>query len=211
MFSGKTTLPNPETFVLMKTRSLLFAILIPAFCLPAFCQEATWKGTCSVHFNGESTLHDFEGDVAAEPFTVTIAGMADPSTATATSTVVVKAAAMDTGNEKRDIEMHKCMEVTTYPEIVVEMDRLPVADTKPQPDGALPRPTIIPFHMTVMGKEHEVTGKVSDWSYSDEEVAFSVSFPVSLKACGIKPPGVLGVVKVKDEILVKASLKLKKE
>lgn len=196
----------------MNTRSILFAILVSAFCLPVFSQDGTWKGTCSVHFSGDSTLHDFEGDVAAEPFTVKIAGMADPSTtATATATVVVKAAAMDTGNEKRDIEMHKCMDVTTYPEIVVEMDHLPVAATKPEPDGAVPRPTIIPFQMTVMGKAHEVTGKVSDWSYSDEEVAFSVSFPVSLKACGIKPPGVLGVVKVKDEIVVKASLKLKKE
>lgn len=195
----------------MNIRSILFTLLFSAGLIPAFSQEVTWKGTCSVHFNGESTLHDFEGDVAAEPFTVKIAGMANPATATASSTVVVKAAAMDTGNEKRDIEMHKCMDVTTYPEIVVDMDHLPVAATKPAPDGAVPRPTIIPFQMTVMGKAHEVTGEVSDWSYSDEEVAFSVSFPVSLKACGIKPPGVLGVVKVKDEILVKASLKLKKE
>lgn len=211
MCSGNATLPNPETLLLMKIRSILFTLLFTAGLIPAFSQEVTWKGTCNVHFTGESTLHDFEGDVAAEPFTVKIAGMADPATATASSSVVVKAAAMDTGNEKRDIEMHKCMDVTTYPEIVVDIDQLPVADTKPEKDGAMPRPTIIPFQMTVMGKAHEVTGKVSDWSYSDEEVAFSVSFPVSLKECGIKPPGVLGVVKVKDEILVKASLKLKKD
>ncbi|MCB1207573.1 MAG: YceI family protein [Verrucomicrobiae bacterium] len=188
--------------------------LLPALVLlSGFLQagEAEWTGTCKVHFSGESTLHDFEGTVATEPFTVSVSDMTEPSRATATSRVVVKAASMNTDNEKRDVEMHKCMDVTTHPEIVVEVDHLAVADTKPAADGPVPRPTVVPFKMTLMGKTHELTGRVSDWSYSDEGVSFTVSFPVSLKAAGIKPPSVLGVVKVKDEILVKASLSLKRK
>lgn len=174
-------------------------------------QEARWTGICKVRFSGESTLHDFEGSVSAEPFTVTISDMANPGKATATSRVAVRASGMETGNEKRDAEMRKCMEVSSHPEIVVVVDHLAVAATKPAADGPVPRPTVVPFRMTLKGKTHELTGRVSDWSYSDHRVSFSVSFPVSLKESGIKPPGVLGVVKVKDEIQVKASLVLQRE
>ena len=86
-----------------------------------------------------------------------------------------------------------------------------VAETRPAADGPVPRPTVVPFEMTLMGKTHEISGQVSDWSYSEKAVSFTVSFPVSLKDCGIKPPSVLGLVKVKDEILVKASLALKRK
>lgn len=195
----------------MNQPSLLAAILLLGSTLVTHAQESEWSGTCKVHFSGESTLHDFEGTVSAEPFTVTISDMSDPAKATATSSVVVKAAGMDTGNDKRDVEMHKCMDVATHPEIVVEIDHLAVTTTKPATDGAVPRPTIIPFQMTLKGKTHEVTGQVSDWSYSEKEASFTVSFPVSLKDSGITPPNVLGLVKVKDEILVSASVKLKRK
>lgn len=190
----------------MKRSLTLLAI---AGILPALHADDTkWNGTCQIHFSGESTLHDFEGDVTAEPFTVTVSGIDDPANASATSEVTVKAAGMDTGNDKRDAEMHKCMDVTNHPGITVTVDDLAVSETKPAKDGAMPRPTIVPFTMTLMGKSHQITGQVSDWSYTDGDATFSVSFPVSLKACGIKPPGVLGVVKVKDEIQVKAKLHL---
>lgn len=187
--------------------SLLFAGLS---AISIHAQESEWSGTCKVRFSGESTLHDFEGTVAAEPFTVTISDMSNPAAASATSHVVVKAAGMNTENEKRDVEMHKCMDVTTYPEIAVDVDHLAVSETRPAADGPVPRPTVVPFKIKLMGKTHEVSGQVSDWSYSEKAVSFTVSFPLSLNDCGIKPPNVLGLVKVKDEILVKASLALKR-
>jgi hypothetical protein len=192
----------------MSKPSFITLILLAGTALVSRADESKWSGTCQVRFCGESTLHDFEGTVAAEPFTVTIADESDPAKATATSTVVVKAAGMDTGNDKRDVEMHKCMDVATHPGIVVELDHLAVAATKPAADGAVPRPTVIPFTMTLKGKTHEVTGRVSDWSFSEKKASFKVSFPVSLKDSGITPPNVLGLVKVKDEILVSASLSL---
>ena len=192
----------------MNKPSFITLIVLAGTVLASRADESRWSGSCKVHFSGESTLHDFEGTVAAEPFNVTISDMSDPAKATATSSVVVKAAGMDTGNDKRDVEMHKCMDVATHPEIVVEIDHLAVAATKPSADGAVPRPTVIPFQMTLKGKVHKVTGQVSDWSYSEKEASFTVSFPVSLKDSGITPPNVLGLVKVKDEILVQASLQL---
>lgn len=192
-------------------RALFLSLLLAAISdLPSRAQESEWSGACKVRFSGESTLHDFAGTVAAEPFTVTISDLSRPAEATATSRVVVKAAGMNTDNEKRDAEMRKCMDVATHPEIVVAVDNLAVARTRPAADGPVPRPTVVPFKMTLMGKTHEISGQVSDWSYSEKAVSFTVSFPVSLKDSGIKPPNVLGLVKVKDEILVKASLTLKR-
>lgn len=192
----------------MKTTLVTLALLLAGSAPALHAEDTKWSGTCRVHFSGESTLHDFEGDVDTQPFTVTISGMSDPASASASSEVTVNAAEMDTGNDKRDVEMHKCMDVTAHPEITVVVDDLAVSETQPAKDGEMPRPTVLPFKLNVKGKTHQITGKVSDWSYTDGDATFTVSFPVSLKACDIKPPSVLGVVKVKDEIQVKATLHL---
>ena len=188
---------------------ILAALLFTGCAGNLFSGENDWSGTCRVTFSGKSTLHDFSGTVDAEPFTVSISSASDLANAKASSHVVVKAAGMNSDNKNRDKEMHKCMDVTTHPEILVDLKDLPVSDTKPALDGQVPRPTVIPFTMTLKGKKHQVTGTVSNWSFKGESVDCVVSFPVSLSKSGITPPNVLGLVKVKDEIQVTAKLHLK--
>jgi len=179
-----------------------------AFAISAFAQSSEWSGTCKVSFAGKSTLHDFEGTVSAEPFSVKIANFDTPTKALATSLVSVKAAKMDTGNAKRDKAMRKCMEVDTFPEITVSVKDLSPELTSPRMEGPMPEPTVIPFKMSLKGKTHDISGKVSDWSYREDKISCTVSFPVSLSAAGIKPPSVLGMVKVEDQIEVAAQLML---
>ena len=100
------------------------------------------------------------------------------------------------------------MDVDNFPEITVSVKDLSPEKTSPQIEGAMPQPTVIPFKMSLKGKTHNVTGKVSDWSYTEDKISCTVSFPVSLSAAGIKPPSVLGLVKVDDRIEVAAHLKL---
>jgi polyisoprenoid-binding protein YceI len=185
--------------------------LLTLICLPLASHADNWKGSCEVKFSGESTLHDFAGTVSAEPYTVSITGLDDPMTATASCKVVVKAARMDTDNEKRDAAMHKSMDAETYPDIVVDVSGMKAAVTEPvSGEGDMPRPTVLPFKMKLKGKTHEVEGRVSDWKFDGKTVDCVVSFPVSLEKSGIKPPSVLGVVKVKDEIKVSAHIVLKR-
>lgn len=197
----------------MKTHPVIHLILVPLLLAGSsgslYSGDNDWSGTCRVTFSGESTLHNFTGKVDSEPFTVSISQTQDLANAKASSHVVVKAAGMNSDNKKRDKEMHKCMEVTTYPEIIVDLSDLPVSETKPALDGPVPRPTVIPFTMTLKGKPQQVTGTVSNWSFNGESVDCVVSFPVSLEKSGITPPNVLGLVKVKDEIQVTAVLHLK--
>lgn len=178
--------------------------------LSATGRAEDWKGSCEVTFSGKSTLHDFEGTVSAKPFVVSLDQLEHPAQAHASSRVVVEAAKMDTDNDERDEKMHECMDVKTFPEIVVEVTDLAAADTKPVTGGAVPQPTVIPFVLDLKGKKQKVTGKVSDWKYDGDSISCTVTFPVSLKASNIKPPSVLGIVKVKDEIEVAAHLELKR-
>lgn len=195
---------------LIKPLPLLAAVIFVSAPASLHAGENDWAGTCRVTFSGESTLHDFTGTVDAEPFTVSISSMTDLEKAKASSHVVVKAADMDTGNKKRDVEMRKCLDAATYPEIVVDFTDLPVSATKPVSEEAGPRPTVVPFTMSLKGREHKMTGSISNWSNKGDEVDCVVTFPVSLSASGITPPGVLGVIKVKDEIKVSAAIHLKR-
>ncbi len=189
----------------------LAGILVFGTCESAFAQTEQWGGTCEVTFYGSSTLHDFTGTVKAESFTVSITDLKDKSKAKASSKVTVKASKMVTGNKKRDANMYVSLATKTYPDIVVEISDLTAAATKPAGDGPVPRPTIIPFSMTLKGKKQQMIGKVSEWSHSDGSISYTISFPVSLKTSGIDVPAVLGLVKVADEIKVKARLKLKRK
>jgi hypothetical protein len=186
---------------------LLFAVglLSPTILLA----QSPWKGSCDIKFSGTSTLHDFSGTVSAEPFTVMVSGIDNPATAKMAGTIKVKAADMDTDKEKRDKKMHESMDVTTYTDILVTLPKgMNIGLTKPADESGKIRPTQIPFTLTLLGKDQQMVGKISNWKYTDGVASFKVSFTVSLKASGIKVPAVLGFVRVDDQITVEANLVL---
>lgn len=177
----------------------------------AFGQTEQWAGNCDITFSGSSTLHKFKGTVKAEPFIISISDLSDKAQANATGKVIVTASKMDTGNKKRDANMDNSMATKTFPEIAVDIGKLNAAATRPVTSGEILRPTVVPFTMNLKGKKQQKVGKVADWSYSDGNISFTVTFPVSLKASGITVPSVLGIVKVADVIQVSAKLNLKRK
>ena len=191
--------------------SLLLLLLIFAQGERAFSQTEKWSGNCDITFFGTSTLHNFTGHVKAEPFTVSISDLSDQSKARASGKVSVKAGKMLTGDKKRDAKMYSVLATKTFPNITVEISDLKAAATKPVSGGKVLKPTVIPFTLNLKGKKQHLTGRVTDWSYSDGSISYTVSFPVSLKASGLKVPTVLGFIKVGDEIKVQAKLRLKRK
>ncbi len=169
--------------------------------------QGEWAGACVVTFSGNSTLHAFSGNVKAAPFTLTVANSNDPANAKVSGKVIVETAKMLSDNKKRDQKMHECMDAKGHPNIVVEIENLAASATKPV-QGKVPQPTEIPFTLTLKGKKHQKVGKVSNWSYSEKTIKCTVTFPISLATSGIKPPSVLGVVKVDDTIQISANLSL---
>ena len=197
---------------LLSLRNLPCRFAVAFFILTGFstANSSEWSGRCQVTFAGKSTWHDFEGKVDSEPFTVRISNLEDPAKATASATLIVKVAKMDTENKKRDEAMRKVLDAGSHPVIQVVVKDLVPEKTKPLLDGPVPQPTVIPFILQIKGKKLELTGKISDWSFSSDRISYTIRFPVSLKAAEVKPPSALGLLKVDDRIDVSAKVTLTK-
>ena len=193
-------------------KKLLF--ILPLALSLSICTQALgqsrWQGKCDITFTGKSTLHGFTGTVATEPFFASVTNPGNPSKMEVVSSARVIAAKMNTQNKKRDARMHQSLEITTYPEITVSVN-IPAgsnAKLKPVLENGANRPTEIPFTMNLKGKALKLVGKVTSWKFDGSTAKFSVAFPISLKASGVKVPSVLGVIRVDDRIDVTADVTL---
>jgi polyisoprenoid-binding protein YceI len=163
-----------------------------------------WSGAADIAFLGTSTLHDWSGKVATEPFTATVV-MDDGGKPRSLSAVVeVKASKMDTANADRDAKMRKSMRVLDFPLIKGEFKNVPF--TSMMPDGKTPAK--LPLSLTLLGKTHQVEGVISNWKLKGDTATFDLDFDLSLKKCGISVPSVLLVVRVGDTIKLHAIVKL---
>lgn len=185
-----------------------FVLAIVAFAsLPLHAQQA-WKGEGMIEFQGSSTLHDFKGTVPVPSFELLYTSPGNEQAATVSADVSVKAGKMDTGNRKRDRKMHESMEVTEHPLVQVSVDDLKLSETGAEWKEGMPEPDSIPFTLTLLGKEQDLIAEVASWKETEKRIDFVVEFPVSLSASGIQVPSVIGVIRVGDEIQVKAALTL---
>jgi hypothetical protein len=177
---------------------LLFAILVTTR-LPA----ETWNGNAQITFKGTSTIHDWSGTVAAQPFQSEVT-MKEGQPQHVSSTVTVKATEMNTKEAKRDENMRNAMQVTQHPLILGKID----ADfTDIAGRGT---PSSLPLELRLLGKPQHLTGKISNWKSTGNAASFDLEFPVSLKASGITVPTVLHFIRVGDSITVHAAVVLKK-
>jgi hypothetical protein len=163
-----------------------------------------WTGTSDIRFNGTSTLHSWSGTVSAQPFTATVAMDENGNPTALKAKVTVKAAAMDTAKAQRDQNMHDAMKVGDFPLITGAMDTAFDQVMKPGERA----PSHLPFKLSLMGKEHQVDAAISKWVLKGDTATFDLDFELSLKACGITVPSVLGIIRVGDTIKVHAPVKL---
>ena len=171
--------------------------------LATLAHAETWNGKATIAFDGTSTLHDWGGKVAAQPFKADV-NMNGDKPVRIVSTVTVKAAEMDTEEGKRDENMRKAMKVTDHPLIVGKID------AKFSEVAAAGTPTKLPIELNLLGKPQNVTGTISNWKLNGNKATFDLEFPVSMKASGISVPTVLLFIKVGDGIKVRASVTLTK-
>ncbi|TLD72824.1 YceI family protein [Phragmitibacter flavus] len=169
---------------------------------PIFADTTTkWRGTGDITFSGTSTLHEWSGKVATEPFiaTVDIDDHQQPKSLKAAAQV--KATAMDTAEPDRDKKMRESMKVGSFPLITASFDTAFTGEIPPQ---------TLPFELTLLGKAQKVEGTISNWkaAKNNKQVTFDVTFDLSLKTSNIKVPSVLLVIRVGDTIKVRATITL---
>ena len=175
-------------------RYLLSLILIFALSSTVFATD--YHGECAIAFKGSSTLHDFHGKAACQPFTVSRTdGVVDMSNLT------VAVAGMDTDNSKRDKKMREMFEENKYPVITGTAGPVALKDVRDK----------VSFKLKIRDIVKPVTATVTNFVETDSRITADVAFTLSLAEYQLKPPSVLGMIKVGDKISVKATIVLSRK
>ncbi|MDB6132569.1 MAG: hypothetical protein JWM59_812 [Verrucomicrobiales bacterium] len=190
---------------------LLLAVLAAGFTTaPAASAPVqppgTWTGSCDVSFHGTSTLHDFDGTVRAVPLEVKVEP--DKSGPVVSVAARVTVADMRTGDDGRDAKMRSMFQSSSFPQLEVKVEKAPVSQARPTAGGAA---GTLPVKLIIAGNAAAVSGRVTDLKETADSVSFTLSFPVSLAACKLKPPSVAGLIRVGDEVTVKSWVSLKRK
>jgi len=199
----------------MKIRAgLWLAILVAGFspssggAAPAEPAPATIRGACDVAFLITSTLHDVPGSARCLPFAAVLARDAAGRQVIPTVEVDVPVAGMDTRNTTRDGKMREMFLSERFPRIHaaahdIDVERLRVETGKGREGVAS-----IDLLLRIRDVERKVRATAGNLKESGERVTFDLEFPVSLGEFDLKPPSVLGIIRVGDKVSVKATFTL---
>jgi hypothetical protein len=194
----------PSSIFSFTSALLLFTPLVLSLESRTHAGEArAWKGRADITFSGTSTLHDWSGKVAAQPFLTRVSTDSGGRPVRVQSSVRIEAAGMDTAEPRRDENMRKAMRTSEHPLITAEID---VPADKIASD--LRTPKQLPMTLTLLGKPLQVTGAVSSFKQQDGRITFDLDFPLSMKAGGISVPSVLYFIRVGDVVKIHASVTL---
>lgn len=154
-------------------------------------QSGSWPAVATIRFAATSTLHDFGGELSAQPFTLSI------SNGNWSATADVLAEQMKTANLKRDINMYQMMDTNKHPRLhgIVAWSPIPTAVG-----------TNATLNLTIRDSKADLPVRVTDWQETAEEIRFHAEWEVSLKQFSLKPPSVLGVIRVGDRVKLNADV-----
>ena len=144
-----------------------------------------------VRFFGTSTLHDFGGQLPAQPFSLIL------SNGVWFASAEVLSGRMATANEKRDRKMHQMLGTNAFPEIRGVVAGAPL----PGPAG-----TNVTLKLIIRDQTNAVPVRISAWAETSHEIKFHADWEVSLEDFGLKPPSVLGVIRVGDRVKLEADV-----
>lgn len=154
------------------------------------------RAEAELNFKGSSTLHDFHGHVTARPFDLLLRETDGKRTWSAEAEVAV--ADMDTRNKGRDENMRKMFNAKLHPRIQAVVVNAEVPPTT--------NPVKTTLTLRIREKEQSIPMTVTDWKEDGDGVRFRAGFEVSLKAFGLKPPSVIGLIRVADRVNVMANV-----
>jgi len=146
----------------------------------------------SVSFFSRSTFHDFKGQ-AHELF-----GNFEKKNDQIRGAVDVGIIGMTTDNDARDKEMYKMFDATSYSQIHFSFNNVSISEVSQRKDGRIS----FTGNMTIHQISRPVTIISRGWMLGDALICEG-EFPVSLKDYNLKPPTILGLIRVNDKVLVK--------
>ncbi|MDF3128594.1 YceI family protein [Kiritimatiellaeota bacterium B1221] len=176
----------------MKTTILLLC------CTPLFGVRADLlHAKIEVTFDGTSTLHDFTGNGKSESPADWTRNETEAVLSIADVSFDVKS--LSTDHKKRDRNMLKMFEPDDHPEI-----RGTIKNWHLSGKEATDQILILNIH----GQSLEVPVRMEAYEITPEGKVLNGSFTLSLKACDLKRPSVMGVIRVGDEVKLHVKLLL---
>lgn len=186
-------------FLIMKQhwckRALVSLLILWPFAVasPLRADEFTLQldpGQTDIGFTLSATLHSVHGTFKLKRGAVRF----NRETGAASGTIVVDAASAETGNSRRDRDMHrKVLQSDRYPEVTFAVDRF---DGRMAPEGG----SNLQVHgvVTLVGSQHEMTAGVSLETAGDEATV-TTRFTIPYEAWGLKNPSNL-FLRVSDKV-----------
>jgi len=183
-------------------RYLLTTALLLTLSSTVFATD--YRGSCTVIFQGSSTLHGFQGKAHCQPFAVSKTdGVLD------ISKISLAVADMDTDNAKRDRKMREMFEEKRFPVITgsagpVALQDIRTGSKKEGSDSA--SKAVIRLKIRDIAKP--VTATVTNFVETEARITADLAFTLSLAEYQLKPPSVLGLIRVDDKVSVTATVTL---
>ncbi len=165
---------------------------------------AELNGSCQIRFSGDSTLHGFSGVASCEPFTFkNLKGQGEESLFEK-GRVKVAVVRMDTDNDSRDSKMFKMFDAGNFPFISGHFPQF----NPQQLIARMQSDMHLPFELTIRDISNSVDATLKDINLNGDQLTFTAEFPVSLASFGLEPPGVLGIIRVADDVQVAVDVTL---
>lgn len=185
---------------MLKKFVLVLSILLVA--LPAWSGD--FQGQCGITFTGTSTLHDFSGKVPCQPFILALSDAGDAHG----GNITVAVAQMDTDNSARDKKLRAMFDSERYPLITGTYSGFNFEETLRQALAAPEEQTSFAFKLRIREIEHPVHAALRNLKQSPQGLFFSLQFEVSLADYQLRPPSVLGMIRVGDSVDVQVDVQL---
>lgn len=171
------------------------ALLSPGLAADSSAHQShPYPAMATLRFDGTSTLHDFGGGLASQPFTLTL------SNGTWSAAADVWAGAMNTSHEKRDRKMHEMFATNAFPKLRGWVTNAPI----PAPGSGTE--STAKLALQIRDRTNTVPVKISHWVEDPGSIRFEAVWTVSLRQFVLQPPSVLGVIRVGDLVQVRAEV-----
>jgi polyisoprenoid-binding protein YceI len=112
---------------------------------------------------------------------------------------------MDTGIDRRDRNMRAMFGADHFPRILADFPRVESSAFAAARSGGEGQ---IDFRLTIRDVTHPVAATVSHWAQAGDGASFDAEFEISLESYGLEVPAVLGLLRVKDIVSVRAHVTL---
>jgi len=179
---------------------LLVFVFITTLPLTVFATD--YRGNCAIVFQGDSTLHGFQGKARCQPFSVSkVDGIVD------FSRVSVAVADMDTDNAKRDRKMREMFEEKRFPLITGSAGLVALKEIRSGLKKGTDSTTVV-FKLKIREIVKPVTATVTKFVETDSRITADLAFTLSLADYRLQPPSVLGLIRVDDKVSVTATVVL---